>query len=248
MPFIEISTGAELDYEDVGSGDPLIMLHGWYGTGRLHLGTLIDAYADRYRVLAPTLRGYGQSKPKPRDFPIDFYHRDARDVLAFMDALAIERAHLIGYSDGGETALVTAGLAPHRFRSVAAWGAVGFFGAAMRPWVQSNYPPTWFDDETKALHGVDDPNPPVLEWVRALTYMIDSGGDVSLSLAPGITCPVLLMLGVDDHLNPAEYGQRFADSCPDGRLILFQTGHACHDQAPEAFRHTLDAFLASAPA
>ncbi|MBL8130774.1 MAG: alpha/beta hydrolase [Anaerolineae bacterium] len=248
MPFIDIATGAHLHYEDEGaaSAPPLIALHGRFGTARVDLSALIDWLSASYRVLGPSLRGYGQSTPKPRDYPLDFYHRDARDVLAFMDALGIQRAHLIGYSDGGETALVAAGLAPERFASVAVWGAVGYFGPGMRPWVQRNYPADWMDEATKTLNGIEDPNPIVLQWVQALKFMIDKGGDVSLSLAPKISCPVLLMLGVEDRLNPAAYGQRFVDAAPRGRLVLFQTGHGCHDEAPDQFRQVLGDFLRTA--
>ncbi len=249
MPFSAISTGATLHYEDEGVGFPVVLLHGRFGTAAADFGhNLLPYLAARYRVLGPSLRGYGESTPKPRAYPLDFYHRDARDVIAFMDALNIERAHVIGYSDGGETALVAAGLAPSRFASVAVWGAVGYFGPAMRPWVQRNYPADWMDDATKQLNQIEDPNPIVLEWVQALKHMIDKGGDVSLSLAPSITCPVLLMLGEDDRLNPAEYGQNFVDQTPDGRLLMFKTGHGIHDQAWDGFRTALDAFLARADA
>lgn len=245
MPFTDIATGANLHYEDEGTGFPVVLLHGRFGTGDADFGAhLLPHLAERYHVFAPSLRGYGQSTPKPRDYPLDFYHRDARDVLAFMDALQVDRAHLIGYSDGGETALVAAGLAPERFASVAVWGAVGYFGPAMRPWVQRNYPADWMDEDTKRLNQIDDPNPIVLEWVQALKHMIDKGGDVSLSLAPKITCPVLLMLGDEDRLNPAEYGQNFVDKTPDGRLVMFKTGHGIHEQDWEGFKATLDAFLA----
>ena len=87
MPFIDIATGARLHYEDMGSGTPLIALHGRFGTARTDLGNVIDWLSKSYRVLGPSLRGYGQSTPKPRDYPLDFYRRDARDVVAFMDAL-----------------------------------------------------------------------------------------------------------------------------------------------------------------
>lgn len=246
MPFVDIATGAKFDYEDVGTGVPVVALHGRFGTARVDLGSVIDWLSKSYRVLGPSLRGYGESTPKPRDYPLDFYHRDARDVLAFMDALGIQRAHLIGYSDGGETALVAAGLAPERFISVAVWGAVGYYGPQMRAPVQRNYPADWMDDDTKRLHGITDPNPIVLQWVQALKYMIDSGGDVSMSLAPKVTCPALLMLGTEDHLNPQEYAQRWVDSAPDARLVMFKTGHGCHEQAPEEFRIVVEKFLKSA--
>lgn len=244
MPFAEIATGARLHYEDEGAGGGVIALHGRFGTGRVDLGGVIDWLSESYRVLAPSLRGYGESTPKPRDYPLDFYHRDARDVIAFMDALGIERAHLLGYSDGGETALVAAGLAPDRFTSVAVWGAIGYMGAAIRPVVQANYPAAWMDAETKALHGIDNPDPIVLQWVRSLVHIIDSGGDVSLSLAPKMTMPVLLMLGEQDRLNPQAMGQRFVDATPDGRLEMFATGHGIHEQNWDGFKRVVGEFLA----
>ncbi|MCC6614325.1 MAG: alpha/beta hydrolase [Anaerolineae bacterium] len=245
MPFVEITTGARLHYEDVGQGEPLIALHGMLGTARKHLSHVMDHLSADYRVLGPTLRGYGQSTPKPRDFPVDFYHRDARDVLAFMDALGIEQAHIIGFSDGGETALSAAGLAPDRFKSVIAWGAVGYFGPAMRPVAQRLYPATWMTAEDKTLHGIADPDAFALAWVHAVKYMIDSGGDVSLSLAPSIDAPVLLMLGERDTLNPQEYGQNYVDRTPRGRLVMFKTGHPIHDEDWDGFKREMSAFLRS---
>ena len=246
MPFIEIGTGARLHYEDEGSGLPLVALHGRFGTGRVDLGGVIDWLSASYHVYAPSLRGYGESTPRPRDFPLDFYHRDARDVIAFMDALQIEQAHLLGFSDGGETALVAAGLAPDRFKSVAVWGAVGYFGPEIRPVVQSNYPATWMNEATKQLHGISDPNPSVLQWVQALKYMIDSGGDVSLSLAPNISAPVLLMLGAQDRLNPEAYGQNLIAKVRDGRVVMFKTGHAIHAEDWDGFKRVVGDFLKQA--
>ena len=118
MPYLDIATGARLEYVDTdpaGSDRPvLIAIHGMLGTARTHLGHVIDWLAPDYRVLGPSMRGYGQSRPKPRDFPPDFYRRDTLDLLAFMDALGIERAHVMGYSDGGEIALMAGGMAPER--------------------------------------------------------------------------------------------------------------------------------------
>lgn len=246
MPFTEIATGARLFYEDAGSGEVVVALHGRFGTARVDLGDVVDWLSEDYRVLGPSLRGYGDSEPKPRDFPLDFYERDARDVIAFMDALGIEKAHLLGYSDGGETALIAAGLAPERFRSVAVWGAVGYFGPEIRPVVQANYPATWMDEETKRLHAIDDPNPMVLQWVQALKHIIDRGGDLSLSLAPKISAPVLLMLGRQDRLNPEAYGQKLVDQMSNGRLVMFETGHGIHEQDWAGFKRVVGDFLRSA--
>jgi valacyclovir hydrolase len=248
MPFVDLATGAKLHYVDTGGSDSardgaFIAIHGMLGTAERHMGRVIDWLCPRYRVLGPTLRGYGQSGPKPRTFPYDFYQQDAADVLAFMDALEIDRAHLLGYSDGGEVALLAAGYAPERFRSVMTIGAVGYFGPAMRPTSQALFPGSWITTEERALHGIDNADAFALGWVRAALRIIDSGGDLSLSLAEKISAPLLMMLGETDRLNPAAYAQKLVERAPNARLRMFACGHAIHDEAWDEFRRVVDDFL-----
>lgn len=239
MPIVDLRTGAALHYEDLGRASvqlPVVLIHGMLGTAREHLGHVMDWLpAQGFRAIGLTLRGYGESGPKPRDFPDRFYQRDAEDLIAFMDALKIERAHLIGYSDGGEVVLIAAGRAPERIASCTAIGAVGYFTPELRSVFQRMYPGDWITEEEKRMHGFGDPARFTGEWLRAMTRMIDAGGDVSLSLAPGITCPLLIMLGEKDKLNPRRNGERFVDASPNGRLAMFPCGHAVHDQEREAF-------------
>lgn len=253
MPFVDTATGAHLHYVETNptvQTTPIIALHGMLGTARKHLGHIIDwLTGEGYRVIGPTLRGYGESLPKPRDFPLRFYDRDADDVLAFMDALNIEKAHIIGYSDGGEIALICAGKQPQRFASAASWGAVGYFGPEMRPVAQRMIPGSaWLSDEDVALHQLPDKDAFAQGWVRATTHMIDSGGDVSVSLAHHITCPVLMMLGKEDHLNPASFAEKFLEGVQDGQLVMFDCAHPVHDEQTEAFKEVLGAHIARADA
>lgn len=253
MPMINLSTGATLHYEDLNphaQGTPIIALHGMLGTARSHLGHVIDWLAERgYRVFAPTLRGYGESQPKPRDFPLRFYDRDADDIMAFADALNIKQAHIIGYSDGGEIALICGGKQPERFVSVASWGAVGYFGEAMRPVAQRMIPGSaWLGAEEMAVHGLTDADAFAHQWVRAVVDMIDAGGDVSASLAPGMRGRILMMLGEADTLNPASYAQRLLDDVDDGELVMFDCGHPVHDEQTDEFRAVLKHHLEQADA
>ncbi len=275
MPTHDLLTGARLETLDQGSGPPLIALHGLAGTAQRHLGGLIAWLTDDnapsgsssveptegkptlvgmtkvgpYRVIGPSLRGYGGSRPKPRAFPPDFYRVDALDVLALMDTLDIERAHLMGYSDGGEVALIAAGLAPERFRSVVVWGASGYFSPRLKermltPGYKTGLMPT---PTLMALHGIFDAAAFADEYVAAITAMVDAGGDVSLSLAPRITAPLLLMMGTRDHLNFADDAQRIAEAAPHGRLQTFACGHAIQDEAWDDFRRVVGDFLAGLP-
>jgi len=138
-----------------------------------------------------------------------------------------------------------AGLAPERFRSVMTVGAVGYFGPEIRPIVQGNYPATWLenDPDLMAVHSITDANGLILGWVQSMKHYIDSGGDVALSLAPKISAPLLLMLGRGDTLNPEAYGQRVVDLAQRGKLVMFDTGHGIHDEAPDEFKRVVSGFL-----
>jgi pimeloyl-ACP methyl ester carboxylesterase len=153
-------------------------------------------------------------------------------------------ACILGCSSG--SGVVAAGTQPERFKSVAVWGAVGYFGPEMRPAVQRMYPADWLKPEAMAPHGLSDKDAFVLGWMTAAKHMIDSGGDVSLSLADKITCPALLMLGEHDRLNPVEYGRAFVNRAQNGRLEVFPCGHAVHDEQWDAFRRVVGEFLTSA--
>ncbi len=248
MPYIDIATDARLEYIDAGDGEPLIAIHGLLGTARKHLGRVIDWLAGDFRVLGPSMRGYGQSRPKPRRFPPDFYQQDSRDVLAFLDALAIEEAHILGYSDGGEIALMCGGMAPDRFLSVTAWGAVGYFGPILRDVVSApGYLERLAPTPTEMTqHGIMDREEFAQAWIDAVLHMVNAGGDVSLSTANRITAPLLIMLGHDDTLNPAAYARRYIEKAGHGRLEMFECGHPVHDQQWEAFQRVLGEFLAEA--
>jgi valacyclovir hydrolase len=243
MPFKTIRTGARLHYEDVGKGETVVAIHGFLGTARDDLGIVIDWLKSDYHVIAPTLRGYGTSQPQPRTFPVDFYEQDADDVVALMDALEIERAHLLGYSDGGETALIAGGRYPDRFKSIAVWGAVGYFGPIVKEVAGKMYPPVWLTDEVKGRHYIPDIEAFVKEWTNAITAMVDKGGDVSLQLAGNIQCPLLMMLGNQDTLNPSIYAERFIHKVHNARLVMFDCGHPVHEEEVAAFQQTVGKFL-----
>lgn len=240
MPTLE-ANGATIDFTDTGGdGRPVVVLiHGWLGTWDAEFGPEIEWLCPYYRVLALTRRGYGRSGPKPRTYGRDFYRRDAQDVAVWLDALGVKAAHIVGYSDGGEVAILLPILRPDLVRSVAAWGAVGYFPADLRPLLQRYWPPTWISDETRALHGPELIDGMVLGWINAMKAIIDSGGNVSLAEAHTIPCPVLLMLGGQDALNPEHLGRRLIERIPNGRLVMFDCGHPVHREQTGAFRRTV---------
>src|SRR5215216_4377749 len=106
---------AKLSILRAGAGEPLVCIHGLGGTKASFLPT-VGALADRHRVIALDLPGFGESD-KPITAPYDAAYF-ARSVTSLMDALEIDSAHVIGNSLGGRVALEMGLLDADRVRSL----------------------------------------------------------------------------------------------------------------------------------
>jgi valacyclovir hydrolase len=247
MPTILSADNQTIYYEMFGppSGIPVLLVHGWMQVGR-DLLALCDSLIGRgFRVVLPDLPGYGRSVPPGRTFPPDFYQRDARHMGILLETLRIRRAHIVGFSDGGEVALLMPILHPELCRSVAAWGAIGAYSKELGEYVRNEMPHATITPAKRARH----PGQPIeywqAEWIEAFTAIVAAGGDVSLSRAAEITCPLLLMVGEQDALNPVDHARRFVETVgPAAQLKVFDgAGHEIHDQQPGRFIQTLLNFL-----
>jgi pimeloyl-ACP methyl ester carboxylesterase len=97
-------------YIEKGIGEPLILLHG-NGEDCSYFAHQMDAFAAHFHVIAIDTRGHGQTPRGDAPFTIRQF---ADDLLVFMDEHHIEKAHLLGFSDGGNIAMVFALKYPER--------------------------------------------------------------------------------------------------------------------------------------
>jgi pimeloyl-ACP methyl ester carboxylesterase len=105
--------GEQIYYEDAGRGDTVLLLPGWGGS-IIELSRLRNELATGFRVVAADLPGSGRSQPQPRHYSSSYYMDDARSFLGLLNELEVDLAHLVGFSDGGEDALLMATLDPGR--------------------------------------------------------------------------------------------------------------------------------------
>lgn len=95
------SKGVKIAYSIQGSGEPIVLIHGWLASGFLNweLPGISVALAKDHQVIAMDVRGHGQSDKPLKDE--DYGPLLVEDVVRLLDHLKIEKAHIVGYSMGG---------------------------------------------------------------------------------------------------------------------------------------------------
>lgn len=105
--------GQSIAYDDIGTGRPVILLHGFPDSGRLWEHQIEALSASGYRAIVPDLVGCGRSD-KPADVARYKLVRVARDVTAVLDDCGVQRAHVVGHDWGAALAWTVATVAADR--------------------------------------------------------------------------------------------------------------------------------------
>lgn len=108
-----------IHYRDVGSGVPVLFLHGGWGYDIYPIDRQARAMAGHLRFITPDRTGYGKSS-RPGYLGPGFHKFAAEEMFAFLDALGIDRVGLWGHSDGAVTAILMALARPERVQAVIA--------------------------------------------------------------------------------------------------------------------------------
>jgi pimeloyl-ACP methyl ester carboxylesterase len=120
---VALPTGVRIHLAEAGptDGPPVLMLHGW-PQHWWEWRKVIPLLSDRYRLLIPDLRGFGWSEwPTDGDFR---KQRLADDQIALLDALGLDRVHMIGHDWGAAAGLLLAVGAPQRLNGLLALGII----------------------------------------------------------------------------------------------------------------------------
>ncbi len=120
-----LANGIQTNYHEHGQGEPVLLIHGSGPgvTGWANWRLTIPALAENFRVIAPDIVGFGYTER-----PVDVqYNMETwlNHILGFMDALGIQKAHVVGNSFGGGLALAMAIRAPKRVERLVLMGSAG---------------------------------------------------------------------------------------------------------------------------
>lgn len=241
--------GAQASGTPAHSPQTVLLIHGFAGTPESDFAGQLPALRARYRVLAPHLHGYGRSSQRTH-YTVSYYREDVADLLALLDALSIEEALVLGFSDGGIVGLLLAALHPDRVQALAVLGAQPTIDerdvAAIRHWLlEKPLSPEW-QAQLAELHG--EPYWRTLPgmYVSAQEALVAAGGVLITSeeLA-SIHCPTLIMHGARDRVVPADYSRVIHAHIPSSQFLLFDAGHAAHLRYEQEYTQAVMGFFNS---
>jgi len=264
MPTISTSDGANIHYEDTGTGRPIVLIPGWTMSTRL-FDRNISALAKDHRVIAMDLRGHGQSEK------VDFGHRMPRyskDVVDLLDALELEGAILVGWSLGASVLMSYHGLfGAHR--------AAGFAFIDQTPknsnrdgW-ELGVPGVTAETSTDVSMILENRAGLVDAFVPKMFYAAQDDADIAWMKDEAYKCPdetaatlmlnhraqdwrdniarfntpLLVMAGRQSAICPYDSSVWIADNAPDAELVTFENcGHCPFWEDADKFNTTLAAF------
>jgi len=263
-----VAAGLKTNYHEAGRGTPLVLLHGsGVGvTGWENWRGVMPALADEFRVLVPDIVGFGfTERPPGAAYNIKLW---VQHLLGFLDALAIEKAVLVGNSFGGALALAVAMRNAHRVERMVLMGTpAGEFqqtSGSGRSWY---YEPS-IENMRQMLHDFPyDPAVVTEEMVRSrheVTQLMggleayrklfpEPGKEGEIKMVRGIpeaelekiAVPALVLHGREDRRVPLECGLRIAARCQNADLHVFaKCGHWVQLERRDAFLAQLNAYLA----
>lgn len=253
-----------MNWRESGHGTPVVLLHAFPLHGGMWLPQL-DDLPERWRWIAPDLRGFGESERGGGDGPLAM-DLLADDVVLLMDHLDVERAVVCGLSMGGYVALSMWNWHPARID--------GLILCDTRAGADTEEGRNRRMAMIEAVRDADSPQPvldalmpkllsettrrerrSVVQHVRGMIESTDPETIVealqgmaerpdSTDLLPGIDVPALVVVGEEDELITREQADFLAKEIPEGRLATIpEAAHLPNLENPRAFNRSLVQFL-----
>ncbi len=240
---IETLNDTQLYFEVHGSGEPLLLLHGFMGSS-LDWLPLLDEWRAHFQLVIPDMRGHGRSSnPSPT-----FRHGEsASDILALLDHLEIHTFKGIGLSGGGNVLLHLATMQPDRVKAMVLVSAASYFPEQARRVMRQYTIDVLPEAERENMRRRHPRGEPQIETLLAQgRAFAESYDDMNFTppFLSKITANTLLVQGDRDPFYPVEISVEMAKAIPRATLwVVPNGGHVpIGDRLPE-FLKTASEFL-----
>ena len=218
-------------FECYGRGEPLILLHG-NGEDLTYFKNQIPVFAKYFKVYALDTRGHGRSPRAEGAFTI---RRFAQDLYIFMCRHKINKAHILGFSDGANIAMYFALAHPEMVDKLILNGG-NAFPAGLK---------AYFNLPCQIGYRLLKPipkKPPAIAHFTELLGLMALEPQLTAEHLAHISAPTLVLAGTKDIVK-AEHTRLIAKSIPDSRLKILKGGHCLGTEVPQVYNETVLRFL-----
>jgi len=245
----EIHKEGKFDYVEVGTGEPLMLLHGLFGA-LSNFSDLIEHFKHTHKVIVPILPLYD----------LDLLHTTvkglAKHVQQFIDHMGYDQIHLLGNSLGGHVGLVYILSHPEKIKTLTLTGSSGLFENAMGDsypkrgdyeYIRAKTAETFYDPAVATKELVDEVFEITNSRIKVIKIIALAKSAIRNNLGEElgqIKVPTLLIWGKNDKVTPPFVAEDFHKLIPNSELAFIdQCGHAPMMEVPLAFNQILEKFL-----
>jgi pimeloyl-ACP methyl ester carboxylesterase len=258
-----ISNNISLYYQSKGEGYPVILISGLNGDHQsVWPDSVVDALAKHFKVIQFDNRGVGQSDKPDIPYSIEMM---ADDVSGLMQALKLEKSHLIGYSMGGQIAAKFAEKYPEKINKMIACVCYATINTHVRlfvetlkelnelnladsliekiglPWIFSNQ---FLEKNSASIVQLrEEPQPKSLIGLKR-HFAAQCAFQSEAECFKNIKTPTLFIAGDEDRICSPNEVKKFADLIPDSQMVIFsEAGHLLSLEYPNKFADVICDFL-----
>ncbi len=221
----------KLHYTEDGAGFPLILLHGNGESGE-YFHFQKEYFCRYFRVIVPDTRGHGGSPRGNAPFTIAQF---ARDLYDFMEEQGIKKAHILGFSDGGNIAIAFALAYPEYVESLI------LNGANMNPRGVKRFYQIPIEIGYKIASRAAKKHPDAVKNAELLSLMVNEPNFTSEDLSE-IKAKTLVIAGSRDMIK-ASHTRLIAESIPKSELKIIRGNHFIAEKNPQDFNRAAAEFL-----
>ena len=224
-------------YEWENDGEVVVLLHGGLSKTSSWDYIMVPPLEDEFHIFAYDRTAHGFTGDQDDSLHFDFQTREA---IAFLEDIVKEPAHLIGWSDGANIALMVAMQRPDLVKSIVAIGANYHFNGVMQALDNPE-----ISEEDQAEYNLISPDAPhtLLEKTIRMHSIWESEPTLTLEEIAVIQCPVLVLVGDDDIISHSHTVALF-EALPLGQLAVIPgTSHAVVKEKPDLMNAVIVQFL-----
>jgi pimeloyl-ACP methyl ester carboxylesterase len=220
-------------------GEPLVILHGGLSHSEKTKKYLLPAVKRNFKVFAYDRTGHGRTANQKGSFHFNF---QTKELIAFLEDVVKEPAHLIGISDGANIALMAAIARPELIRSVVSIG-----GNTTASQIRMKFGKPEVSAESQAEHDRISPDHPseLIKKVATAFKVWKSEPSIAITKLAKIKCPVLVLAGDDDVISAKE-SEKIYQAIANARLAIVPgASHAVIKEKTELVQALLKDFYAN---